>query len=387
MAGIREMHGRRHIQKYNEMDKRFVGIVTWTNSSNYGTELQAYATSEVVRQLGYKPFFVRWFDERDFSIERQLSLYLVRRKEKKRLYEEFADVAKYRRTFSFEKKFFRYAPRLFSSFCLKVMNKKTRCYISGSDQILNPNFACPCYFLAFSNGVRKISYASSIGVNDIPKDKQEAYKEGLKTFYAISCREDTGARVLMQLLNRNVVKVLDPTLLLNKKDWQTVIESADVSDFRYINEDYILCYFVGDNLWYWEEINKIRRDTGIVNVVILPMQIGQKFQDGYHYTTAGPAEFLWLIEHSSLVCTDSFHATAFCLNFKKQFVEFKRFSDNDGNSQNSRIYDLLSFAGIEMMNGNVICCKDIDFSDVENRIEIDRNFSMDYLKNAMDFNN
>lgn len=41
------------------------------------------------------------------------------------------------------------------------------------------------------------------------------------------------------------------------------------------------------------------------------------------------------------MCTDSFHATAICINLQKDFIEFLRFKETDTKSQNSRIKDIL----------------------------------------------
>ena len=37
-----------------------------------------------------------------------------------------------------------------------------------------------------------------------------------------------------------------------------------------------------------------------------------------------PDEFIWLIEHASYVCTDSFHAVVFSIIFEKKFLAYRR---------------------------------------------------------------
>ncbi|MFR7798076.1 MAG: hypothetical protein ACLU37_08295 [Collinsella sp.] len=50
---------------------------------------------------------------------------------------------------------------------------------------------------------------------------------------------------------------------------------------------------------------------------------------------------------ASYVLTDSFHGTAFSVNFGVPFSVFKRFSDRDPRSQNSRITSFLQLMGLE----------------------------------------
>ena len=56
--------------------------------------------------------------------------------------------------------------------------------------------------------------------------------------------------------------------------------------------------------------------------------------------TCGPSEFLYLIHHARLVCTDSFHACVFSILFDTQFYVFER--EDKLESMNSRIETLLN---------------------------------------------
>lgn len=80
-----------------------------------------------------------------------------------------------------------------------------------------------------------------------------------------------------------------------------------------------------------------------------------------------------------MVCTDSFHATALSIILSKQFVEFKRFSDDDQTSQNSRIVDLLEFYGLQDRFDlcNAHCA--IDYTAVQNRLKQARKESEQYI--------
>lgn len=109
-------------------------------------------------------------------------------------------------------------------------------FIVGSDQVWNPFYdfvAGKCDFLTFANDNQKISYAASLGVSEIPKERTEEYKEYLKTFKAISVREKQGAKIVKNLANRETTVVLDPTLLLDENEWTKVEKSLIIN--RIIN--------------------------------------------------------------------------------------------------------------------------------------------------------
>ena len=74
---------------------------------------------------------------------------------------------------------------------------------------------------------KKNSYAASIGINDIEPFMREAYKDNLQSFSCISVREKRAKEILEELGNIESTVVVDPTLLLEAKEWETMIEEAD----------------------------------------------------------------------------------------------------------------------------------------------------------------
>ena len=100
-------------------------------------------------------------------------------------------------------------------------------FISGSDQVLNPNFTThgedgkpsSAYWLNFGRkDMKRLGYAVSFGCIDYPENaKQEAMK-WVNNFAAIGVREQTGLDILDNLGYKGLKKVLpDPTLLLGKE--------------------------------------------------------------------------------------------------------------------------------------------------------------------------
>ena len=72
----------------------------------------------------------------------------------------------------------------------------------------------------------------------------------------------------------------------------------------------------------------------------------------------------------------------------KKFIVFNRYSDKSKTSKNSRIESLCNNLGLEdrrYKEGNIISeiDKNIDYVEVENKIESMRNKSKNYLKEAL----
>lgn len=53
----------------------------------------------------------------------------------------------------------------------------------------------------------------------------------------ISVREISGRKILHEILKKNVPMVMDPTLLLEKEEWENIL------DERLVKEEYILHFF------------------------------------------------------------------------------------------------------------------------------------------------
>lgn len=270
---------------------------------------------------------------------------------------------------------------------LIMLNKEYDCFICGSDQIWNPENFNGVYYLNFVNDKnKKISYAPSFGVSKIPVSMKEEIKHLVNKFNWLSVRENSGESILRELTNKKIEIVVDPTLLLSKTDWEQISEDPKV------NNDYILCYFLGNSREYWKTVQYLHRIT-TYKVIIIPIKYNSYFQKYEIRPSTSPKEFLGLIKNARLVLTDSFHGIIFSLIFKKDFFAFKRFVDRDKWSQNARVYSLLGMLNLEnrLIDYNTIkAYKDNYFIDNYNEInkvlgeKIDS--SIAYLTKALQHN-
>ena len=204
--------------------------------------------------------------------------------------------------------------------------------LCGSDQIWNPVWLNPAYFLTFAGKeVPKAAYAPSLGVSRLPKaSKIRKIRRWTKNFRAISVREAEGAELLKQMTGREVPVLPDPVCLLSAKEWNGIAGKAPEG------EPYLLCYFIGSNPMYWERVLTVQKETGL-RVIVLPVT-AESYRSGYELLDgAGPEEFLTAVRDAACFCTDSFHGFVFGSIFGTRTEVLRRYREDDPESKNSRV--------------------------------------------------
>ena len=141
------------------------------------------------------------------------------------------------------------------------------------------------------------------------------------------------------LIDKEVEWVLDPTLLLTKKDWDSIL--SDVHN-NLPSKPYVLCYFLGNDIRDRILARKFAKERKLCLAVIShPAGFNSNdlcFGEKKLFDT-GPKEFINLIKNADYVFTDSFHASVFSLIYNKQFFVFPRLGKED---MSNRIYSLLA---------------------------------------------
>ena len=111
----------------------------------------------------------------------------------------------------------------------------------------------------------------------------------------------------------NSTNVLDPTLLLSGEDWRKI------SSRKFTKDRYILIYNLNRNPRIDAYAKELSIKTGL-EVRYLSYQLHEFYKNGKMFCNPPVEDFLALIDGADYVITDSFHATAFSLNFNKEFV-------------------------------------------------------------------
>ena len=371
-----------------------VGIITYHHYYNYGTALQAYALQKAIDNIeGYQAELIDFRSHEEKQLGRwQLILLRIRRipayiKEWKRVkvIKKFSPVFAKKNPFfdEFFRKDFVTGSTTYHSYTeLKKDVLDYDILVTGSDQTWSPKIGFhPAMFLEFgSPKPLRIAYAPSIGVSKFTKEEANYVNVHLQPFDAISCRESLGTRVLQECVKgKEIVNVLDPTFLLTAEDWDKIAVTPQIKG------DYILCYFIGHRTYYREIAAQLSQDLGMP-LYFIPVSWQDMGKGNNLLPEAGPSEFLGLIRGARLVLTDSFHGTAFSINYHKSFYSFTKIEGGKSASDNSRLYDILSKLHLEdrlIDTKTKINFTDIDYSEASKLLEAERTKSNAFLLNAL----
>ena len=195
-------------------------------------------------------------------------------------------------------------------------------YMTGSDQVWNSihneGLDKHYYFADFPENTVKIAYSSSIGRVSLEQDEYNKVKLLLRTYKAISVREES-AKKIIENMGYNVTQLVDPTFMLNKEEWKEYMSN------RIVHDSYLLVYLpynIHDKRIIYKSVRKISDKMNLkvvtfANHHILP----EKMADKTIYF-ANPGDFLSLMYYADYVVTNSFHGTAFSIVMNKPFFVY-----------------------------------------------------------------
>lgn len=365
-----------------------VGIITLHRVVNYGSVLQTYALQEKIRECGYEPTVIDYYPER-----LKLKGMLKRIKDKGEKFKKNIFIRNAARIIIFPSYIIRFA--MFKKFLKKYINLTDKTYYSekeinkekfdfdiyctGSDQVWNSEWNEKIEYPLFLNFVpdekRKIAYAASFGKKALEKWEISETKRLLQKYASISLREKSGVDILESLEIKNGVHVVDPTLLLSGNDWRKI------SSKKFENEKYILVYNLNRNKKIDKYADNLSKKTGL-KVKFLSYQLHEFYKKGKMVCNPKVEDFLALIDNAKYVITDSFHATAFSINFNTEFIIVypEKFS--------TRLQSLLELNGlinrVAKDEKDLEIIKDrIDFKRVNNIMQNERNKSFEWLRNNL----
>lgn len=239
-------------------------------------------------------------------------------------------------------------------------------------------------FLVFTEGwnIKRIAYAASFGSDEweYTEENTKEAKQAIQKFDAVSTRELSGVTLCKDYLDYNdAVQVLDPTLLLDRKDYVHIIEESE--SIHEINGN-LMCYvldYTNEKRQYISECAKV--------LEMIPFETNSKYEvkgASLDEIVQPPVE-QWLrsFRDSSFVITDSFHACVFSILFHKPFVVI-------GNKSRglARFQSLLSLFGLEyrMVTENYdvsLCDSSIDWDRVDSKLKELRACSQTFLEKAL----
>lgn len=355
-----------------------IGIITWHRGPNFGSALQALSLCRVLEELGFNAEVIDY-------VEDSKSIRIKILQVCKKILFHFPGDFKNKYGFNYDRFRNNAIPQSSTIYSYKSLCQKSEEYdviICGSDQIWAPNLLNTVYMADFAKtGIKKISYAASIGLNDIPDEKVDIYKRYLNDFYSISVREEKGRDLLRDRCGIMAEVVLDPTFLHDCRFYENYETNVDIDE-----EPYVFCYFLNPNHLYKNNVQKYASDNHLNNIV----GVSYNREDNKWMTLKngiGADHFLWLVHHAEVIFTDSYHGTIFSLLYHKKFCTFERFNSDDPICQNSRIYQLRTYFGLEdsIVDNSEKTLKivNLDYVMFEKRLDVLREQSVNFLKRSL----
>ena len=376
-----------------------IGIITIQNVNNYGAELQCCALYRKLHKMGYDAEVINYLfgihPKHEFRGERRtvsislkqiikvkllpivqnlFCLFYGKNKEKRnQRFDEFHDAYNHLTNTVYPSVRSLYD----ANFCYDIL-------CVGSDQVWNymKGYSLEPFFACFDKrGVKKISYGSSIGLPSISKEAEHVFKDSLSVFSYLSVREQQASDLLGRILQRDIDVVLDPTLLLDSKEWLEVAK-YDMCPKR----KYVLIYIV--TIKPCNYVLKLARHIAKER----KLQIVRICRDAYpehsgknvhEIMTAGPSDFVGLFSNAEFVVTNSFHGTVFAINFSKPFYSVIK----KHHSTVSRLTSILKKLDLESrivsVGSPLPDVSDIDYTIPYKRLNEERSHSIEYLKKAL----
>jgi hypothetical protein len=369
-----------------------VGLVT-CYIDNFGACLQAYALQRVIIKQGNMCEIIRYTPNKDLSNTNKVVKIIkyIWRKLRSITNETYSYELSRKSQFKlFREKFLIFGRTHYDNIDMVFSNiPQYDSFVVGSDQLWNPlihsNSNNSVYFLDFvQDDKKRIAYAPSIGLSILPDIYKDEMARMLMKFDTLSVREQEGANIVEEITGRPCRVVLDPTLLLARDEWYKIAAEP----IPKIEEPYIFCYLFGNGDYIGEFVEYVKQKTNY-KVVLVPYTKREYDSSNIKIKKAGPHEFIGLIKNASLVITDSFHATAFSINFNIPFYSLLRNSTTELNNMNSRITNILGMVGLE--NRLIMSVEDfpaeinleIDFTAANQEIAKRREEDIRFLRDAI----
>ena len=338
--------------------KKTIGIITLV-FDNYGTKLQSFALCKVLENIGYEPHVLNI--ESTWGVNPNIN-------KKKKLVKIILTYGIHApsKLISYIKWKRQMAYYLNNDEIYQLLEKRARCfskinglipytkdyysfqdlrsgkyphydyYLVGSDQVFNSIKVgnMDIYMLDFLHGEKGLTYAASFGLTNIPQSMLSEYQNYIKNFSSLLIREEAGVILCKKLKRSDAKLVLDPTLLLNSKDYMPVYE-----DDRLIEGDFVLVYSLNNSLKIYNQAQRLAKSNNCKMVMLKrsgcpPSPLD--YSDSEELYDVSPGGFLWLIKNSKCVVTNSYHAFIFSVLYETSFYLFL----DNADEENSRMLTL-----------------------------------------------
>lgn len=314
-----------------------IGVITMHKVRNFGSALQAYALQTALEKMGHEVKIIDYKypnathrSVKKISFKSSLKNLLNDLGLLKFVNPEVMHFAKFYKLFKLTRKY--NSPQK-----LKRHVPRFDVYVTGSDQVWNPRHTKgdTSFLLDFApSKSRKIAYAASFATKTLDRKTAEKFTPLLKEYHAASVREQNGKELYEKLTGKSVSVALDPSLLLNRDEWEMVVQNKKNP---WAGKDYILVYFLSyayNPFPYAFEVAKYVSKKLNKKLICLCLESNvADYKKNLPYAElvqkVGPIQFIQLFLNASFVVTTSFHGTAFSANFNKPMLSIVNPNSDD----------------------------------------------------------
>lgn len=348
-----------------------VAIVTLFDYTNIGNKLQNYAVQTLVSDMGYESVTLLcdnlFFRENRLDKIKICSGYFLKKykklfmdKERKKIFKKSTE------------NLIKTTPIYTWS---EIQNLDVfDAYVAGSDQVwhnwLHKEGELEFRFLTFAHSEKIICFSPSFGVDCIEDAQSEIFKMALGRFHTLSCREESGCKIIKKLIGRDATLLNDPTMMLEVECWNKICKKPDFN----IPDKYVLVYCLSklspEDI---KDIQEYIEKNACAIIDIYNIDYPQ-----YYNTT--PQEFLYLLNNAEYVFTNSFHGTVFSILYNKKFTCYMREEQNA--RMNNRVVTLLNKVGLSDRI-KVVSNEDIDYKKINKIVKEEREKGIRYLSDEL----
>ena len=366
-----------------------INVITRHAPTNYGSLLQAIATQRVIMNLGHECRIINYIPKCETGVRMAITQLEQKTKWKrnpikKAIYLMVAEpetLLMERKFLAMRKKYLLMGPYCATTGELKKLyaEKKDEVFLTGSDQVWGPistGHYDPTYFLDFvPKSSRKLAFAASFGKAIFDEQTLKEYRVLLKKYDSLAVRENVAVELLKKM-DISAKQVLDPTLLMDADAWSEYVKPMKKP------EKYVLVYQIHANSDLDHYAVKFAEKAELPLLRVSPL-LHQAKRSGKFVYCPDISGFLDLVKNATYMVTDSFHGTAFAINFNTQFVEV--LPNTGTSSRNQSILELTGLTDriVRDLNDFSYIDQEIDFKEANEKIGTSRIESIRILEEML----
>lgn len=298
-----------------------LAVLTFHRAFNCGAMLQAWALKTVLERMGHTVEFPNWntvgyaerwvpFVKKDSLVKQLISI----------VYRLLLNMFSIGYQDCIRAKYLRFQKYILPFVNLPMAEAASRYdgMVVGSDQVWNERISSPntALFLGegISDGIPFVAYAASMG-DMIPSETYcQQIQRALPRFNAVSMRESSGTERIRALCDREVVTVLDPTLLLTAQDYDEIRAPLQMK------KEMLFTYAASHSDEMLEYIHAVAKALKVRCRISRPYEISRITTPRTIAYPVSPAELLACTAQAKYVIPASFHGMVFALLYRKPFV-------------------------------------------------------------------